>query len=281
MKLDPRLTPARGDVAAAHLKGQVEAERFVEGVAHQVQDGVSALRQTPSLSARLETQLIYGEIFTVYDVKSGWAWGQSALDEYVGYVRADSLSASIKAPTLRVASIRTAIFPEPSLKSQPHQILSCNAKIAHERFDEEANFIAIIGGGWVPMAHLAPIGHRATDWVTHAECLIGAPYLWGGKDSIAVDCSGLVQSALETAGIFALRDTDMQEATLGVTIEADLSALRRGDLLFWDGHVGIMRDAETLLHANGHHMQVVSEPLGVAIARIAENGGPVTSLKRL
>jgi cell wall-associated NlpC family hydrolase len=277
MKHDPRLTPARGDVAAAHLKGQVEAKRFAEGVAYQVLDGVCPLRQAPSLSARLETQLLYGEIFTVYDAKEGWAWGQCALDDYIGYAPLSALSAEIFEPTIRVATLRTAIFPAPNLKSQPHQIVSCNAKLSHVEFDEDTGFIRLPRGGWAAMAHLVPLGHKAIDWVARAERMHGAPYLWGGKDSIAVDCSGLIQSALETAGILAPRDTDMQQAALGQTIEPDLSKLTRGDLVFWDGHVGVMRDASTLLHANGVHMQTVSEPLSEPIKRL----GSPRAIKRL
>jgi hypothetical protein len=277
MKLDTRLTPARGDVAAAHLKGQVEAKRFVEATTYQVTDGVCPLRQAPSLSARLETQLLYGEAFNVYDVQGDWAWGQCALDDYVGYAPVSALSTEIFAPTLRVIILRTAIFPAPDLKSQPHQIISCNAKLSHVEFDEASGFIRLPRGGWAPMAHLVPLEYRTVDWVARAERLLGAPYLWGGKDSIAVDCSGLIQSALETAGIAAPRDTDMQEAALGSALEPDLTKLARGDLIFWDGHVGVMRDAETLLHANGVHMQTVSEPLSETVKRL----GAPRAIKRL
>ena len=263
---DPRLTPARGDLAATHLRGQVEAERFVDGVAHQVRYGVSALRETPSLSARLETQALHGEIFVVYDVREGWAWGQCALDHYVGYVRAEDLSAEIIAPTHRVAALRSVQFPLPDLKSQPHALLSCNAKVAI--IESEAAFSRSARGGWIPSAHLAPLKARACDWVASAERLVGAPYLWGGKDSFGVDCSGLVQTALETAGIDAPRDADLQEAELGREIEFDAKRLARGDLLFWEGHVGIMANATHLLHANGFHMQTAIEPLSDAITRI-------------
>lgn len=278
MKLDPRLTPARGDVAAAHLSGQVEAKRFVEGVCYQVIDGVCPLRQAPFLSARLETQLLHGELFNVYDIQDGWAWGQCALDDYVGYAPLAALESNVIMPTRRVSALRTAIFPAPDLKSQPHHIVSCNAKLACEAAaDASGSFMRLARGGWAPAGHLAALDDRTTDWVAHAERLIGAPYLWGGKDSIAVDCSGLIQSALETSGVRAPRDTDMQEATLGARIEPDLAQLRRGDLVFWDGHVGVMRDASALLHANGFHMQTVSEPLRDVIERI----GAPTSVKRL
>lgn len=262
--IDPRLTPARGDVAAAHLKGQVEAKRFVEGIVYQMQDGVSALRETPSLSARLETQVLRGELFTVYDVANDWAFGQCALDDYVGYIELEALRSARVAPTHRVGALRTIVFPEPSLKAQPHFYLSCNAKVevreTHEGF-------AGIEDGWCPAHHLVTLDHRGADWVASAERMIGVPYLWGGKDSFGVDCSGLVQSALETACIACPRDSDMQEAVLGAVIGPDLTQLKRGDFLFWDGHVGIMRDNAQLLHANGFHMETVIEPLAQTIAR--------------
>jgi cell wall-associated NlpC family hydrolase len=108
------------------------------------------------------------------------------------------------------------------------------------------------------------------------------PYYWGGKSVLGIDCSGLVQISLEACGMAALRDSDMQEETLGSRLMVnDLGNLNRGDLIFWDGHVGILRDAETLIHANGHHMMVVAEPLKLAVDRIAERYGHITSIKRL
>ncbi len=272
---DPRLTPARNDVAAAKLKGKVEAKRFVEASPRQVRVGASVLREAPSPSARLETQLLYGEVFDVYDEADGWVWGQARLDGYVGYARADSFADDIEAPTHRVAVLRTLIFPAPDKKSQPPSPLSLNAKLCVNT-PLQNGFAPLSRGGWVYAAHLAPIEHRVADWVASAELFVGLPYLWGGKDSSAVDCSGLVQSALETSGIAAPRDADMQEAALGRAL-APGSALQRGDLMFWPGHVGIMRSAHELLHANAFHMQTVIEPLADKIAR----DGPPRMIRRL
>jgi len=272
---DRRLTPARSDVAAAKLKGKVDAARFVEAVPHQMRVGASVLREAPSFVARLETQLLYGEVFDVYDRDDdGWVWGQAQLDGYVGYARADSFAEDIETPTHRVAVLRTLVFPEPDKKSQPPSPLSLNAKLTIRSF--ENGFAEMSRGGWVYAAHLTPIDARVDDWVASAERFVGLPYLWGGKDSSAVDCSGLVQSALETGGVIALRDADMQEKTVGESIPLD-SALQRGDLIFWPGHVGIMRSAHELLHANAFHMQTVIEPLSEAIARA---GAPRT-IRRL
>lgn len=271
---DARLTPARSDLAAAKLRGQVNADRFVDSVPYQVKSGVSPLRETPSLSARLETQLLRGEVFDIYDQVGAWAWGQSAQDGYVGYVRVEDFEAHVIAPTHRVSVLRTIVFPTPDVKSQPHQFLSLNAKLAVRALD--GRFAALVQGGYAIAEHLVPITYRADDWVACAEWFVGAPYLWGGKDSLGLDCSGLVQTALETAGIAALRNADMQEATLGREIARD-SALQRGDLVCWDGHVGIVRNADELLHANALHMMTAIEPLSDAFARI----GPPRTIRRL
>lgn len=272
--IDARLTPARSDLAAASLKGKVKADRFVEGVRYQVKSGVSPLRETPFLSARLETQLLRGEVFTVYDSVGGWAWGQSEHDGYVGYVRVEDFDIEIIAPTHRVIALRTIVFPTPNIKSQPHALLSVNAKVAiratHERLVE------LDRGGFAPAHHVAPLDTRVDDWVASTERFLGAPYLWGGKDSFGLDCSGLVQTALETAGIHAPRDADMQEEALGETLSAG-AKLKRGDLVFWDGHVAIVSNERELLHANAFHMMTAIEPMADAIARI----GTPRTLKRL
>lgn len=273
---DPRLTPARSDVAAAKLKGKVEAARYVDASPRQVRVGASVLREAPSFVARLETQLLYGEVFDVYDEDAeGWVWGQARIDGYVGYARADSFADDIHAPTHRVAVLRTLVFPEPSAKSQPPWPLSLNAQVTVSG-ESENGFAPLSRGGWVYATHLAAIGEAASDWVERAEWFVGLPYLWGGRDSSAVDCSGLVQSALQAGGINAPRDADMQEAALGREIALD-APLKRGDLVFWNGHVGIMTAPDVLLHANGFHMQTIKEPLADTIARV----GAPRSIRRL
>lgn len=277
---DPRLTPARDDVAAAQLEGQVKAARYVQGVAHQVRVGATALREAPTHSSRLETQLMRGELFTIYDSVGGWAWGQRARDGYVGYAETGAFSAEIVPVTHRVAVLRTLVFPAPDIKSSPPFFLSLNAKVAVESVD--GRFARLADGGFAIAAHLTPVDAVASDWVTAAELFLHTPYLWGGKDSLGLDCSGLVQTALETGGISAPRDSDMQEAALGRPLpRGDFSRLQRGDLVFWNGHVGIMLSETELLHASGFHMMVEIEPLADAVARITPTDGPVTSIRRL
>jgi cell wall-associated NlpC family hydrolase len=275
---DRRITPARPDLAAARLKGQVEAQRFVEGAPHQVIASAAGLHRAPADNAMLDTQALFGDTFTVYDAKDGWVWGQMGSDSYVGWVRASELSAEIAAPTHTVAVLRTYVFSRQDFKSTPLLSLSLSSRVGV--IESDGKWSRIAHGGWVYAAHLRPLSEHAADWVSEAEKFVGAPYLWGGKDSIGLDCSGLVQTAMASAGIAAPRDTDMQEAALGRPVTIDLGALKRGDLVFWNGHVGVMLDASRLLHANAHHMMAAIEPVRDAVARNEDVSGPVTSIRR-
>ncbi|MEQ8283957.1 MAG: C40 family peptidase [Parvibaculum sp.] len=278
---DHRLNPYRDDLAAAHLRGEVSSSRFAEGTDRQVAAPSLPLLRRPETNAPMDTQLLFGEVFRVYEEKNGWAWGQAALDDYVGYVETKELAARPSAPTHTVAALRTFVYPRPDLKTRPAAPLPMNAKLRVT--GARGNFSEIDRGGWVFTAHLAAIGAHVRDFVAVAEEFLGVPYLWGGRDSTGLDCSGLVQAALERAGISSLRDTDMQEATLGEALPEpiDFTKLKRGDLVFWKGHVAIMVDAERMIHANAFHMMVAIERLDVAMSRIARSdAGHVTSIKR-
>jgi hypothetical protein len=274
---DPRLTPARPDLAASHLRGEVEAARYSDGVLQDVIDAQAPVRQGPSHGAGLLTEALRGERVMIYDIdEEGWAWGQLQSDGYVGFIPAAALLAPGAAPTHRVAALRTLLFPGPSIKLPPLQLLSLGAQLAITRTQDT---FAVCAAGYIPARHLSPLASAEPDFVAVAERFIGAPYLWGGKTSLGLDCSGLVQAALTAAGVTCPRDSDMQEAALGAPV--DLAEVRRGDLLFWKGHVGIARDAATLLHANAFHMAVASEPRAEALARIAAGGSALTSVRRL
>jgi cell wall-associated NlpC family hydrolase len=275
---DPRITPARPDLAAAHLRGKVEAGRFVEGIAEDVIVGLAPVRQAPAHDAPLVTEAFGGERVTVYDSDGeGWAWGQLASDGYVGWLPAAALLAPGPAPTHWVAALRTLVFSGPSIKLPPLDALPLGAQVPVAR--QQASFAITASGGCVPARHLAPLNSRETDYVTVAERFLGTPYLWGGKSSLGIDCSGLVQVALTACGIHCPRDSDMQEQAIGAP--ATLDKLQRGDLLFWKGHVAIACDVASLLHANAFHMQVAIEPLAEAIARIRADGAEVTSVRRI
>ena len=275
MSLDPRITPARGDIAATHLRGQVEAKRFVEGDVKIVTSGRAPLRAGPAANAGMASELLFGERVTVYDRADGFAWVQAERDSYMGYVREDALGEAFEF-THRVTALMTPLLPAPDVKRPALDMLPLNARV--HVVGREGRFARIAPRGFVSESHLAPADEKAPDWVAVAERFIGAPYIWGGKTIAGLDCSGLVQIALEAADIGCPRDSDMQQA-LGALVPQ--TQLQRGDLVFWNGHVGIMRDAEMLLHANAYFMEVTSEPLAAAASRIAKSAGAITSVKRL
>ena len=281
MSFDRRVTPARPDLAAEHLRGRIEAPRYVVGRERRIVAASAPLRRGPAADAALETEALHGEGVVVYDEAGDWAWAQLARDDYIGYLPVAALGESVE-PTHRVAALRTHAYPAASIKRPPRLALSLGALLRVEA--REGDFAVTADGLHIYARHLSPIGQWETDFVAVAERFLETPYLWGGRTSEGVDCSGLVQSALGAAGIKTPRDSDMMEAALGSPAPVDeaLAHLRRGDLIFWKGHVGVMRDARTLLHANGWHMKAASEPLAEARSRVARGAdGAITSIRRL
>jgi cell wall-associated NlpC family hydrolase len=274
----PRLTPARPDLAARHLEGKVSAARYVDGEPREVVGPHLPLRRSPSPDAPLDTEALMGERVTVFETsEEGWAWGQLDGDGYVGFMPASGLAPPGPAPTHRVSALRTLVFPAPSFKFPPIGALPLGARLAVVR--SEGRFALTASGSYVPAPHLAEVESREADFVTIAERFLGTPYMWGGKTSLGLDCSGLVQVALTACGFACPRDTDMQQVAVGEV--AANGPRRRGDLVFWRGHVAIARDDRTLLHANAFHMAVAIEEIDTAIARIRASDGEVTCVRRL
>ena len=278
---DPRLTPARPDLAAKYLEGKVEAARFVAGEEFDISDAIAPLRSAPSPDAELATQALKGERATIYDRNGeGWAWGQLSSDGYVGWLPDRALAKPSGQPTHKITAIRTFAFPGPSIKLPPVETLVMGTTLIVTRQD---GAFAVTQEGWyLPLPHVGGIDHRAGDFVAVAERFVGTPYLWGGKSSLGIDCSGLVQVSLNAAGTGCPRDSDMQQDALGRALDgAESKKLRRGDLIFWKGHVAIVRDTDSIVHANAHHMATVIENTREAIARIKAAGSEIAAIKRL
>jgi cell wall-associated NlpC family hydrolase len=281
--LDPRRHPYRDDIAAEALRGIVPAPRYVEGETRRVMHAATGLWTRPEPGTGWATEVLFGELVTVYDYdeQKGLAWVQLARDGYVGYVSALALSQTVREPTHRVDVPGTALYAAPDAKALTWMHLGMNALVTVEEMG--SGFAKLAGGGFVPVRHLAAVDRFAPDFVSVAERFVGTPYVWGGKTRLGLDCSGLVQTAMHAAGLAAPRDSDMQMAELGAPVEVrgDLGGLRRGDLVFWKGHVGILTDPLTLLHANAHHMAVTAEPLRGAVDRIARSGSAIATIKRI
>ena len=294
---DRRLLAARPDLADAALRGKVEAGRFVEGRPMQVAVPCASLRVRPDVEAGIDTQALFGEMFAVFEIAGGWAFARSARDGYVGYLPAAALTDRGPEATHRVSAMATHVYPDTgtadapatSMKPPPLMRLTFGAEVsvvgaAVAMGGAGGEAVPIFGGGYVYNAHLTPRDALTDDFASVAERFLGVPYLWGGRSGDGLDCSALVQIGLEATGRACPRDTDMQEgrvasvAGIGTVIEEN--ALRRGDLVFWPGHVGIMLDEARLLHANAHHMAVAIEPLADTVARLETGGTFVTSRRR-
>lgn len=260
---DPRLTPARPDVAAESLRDQIPAERYVVGALRRVTAAVAPLWSKPDAVA-LASELLYGEGFLVYDQADGLAWGQSTRDDYVGYLPASMLAEAAE-PTHWLSATASHRYAAPDLKRPPLHPLYFGGLLAIVDAAPVKGFLPLADGGWVPVSHVRPLGEWLADPLDAAQRFLGAPYLWGGRTMAGIDCSGLIQMALLASGRRTLRDSDMQAATVGEALAED-APLRRGDIVFFPGHVGIMASERRLLHANATSMAVTIDPLEEVIA---------------
>lgn len=273
--MDKRTTLANGRIAASHLKGQVEAKNYSDGEMLQCSAAAADIVGKPN--GRRVAQLLYGDLFLTLETRDGYMFGQSVHDGYVGFVREDLLGPA-KDATHWVAAPQTHLYPGPNMRLMTHGALYFGSEVAVD--GPEGTWMKLASGSYVPANHLLPMTTRLNDPVAAADLFLGSPYLWGGSSRYGIDCSGLVQLAWRVCGEDCPRDSDMQEAQIGEPL-AEGEAPRRGDLVFWKGHVAIVTEPNRILHANAHHMAVVYEALDAAIARIENaGGGPLTNVKR-
>jgi len=263
--LDERVHAYRRDIADIALAGQLFAPHYARPLIRGCGARPAFIRYAPSDEGNIASELLPGEEFAVIDISGSWAWGYSRHDHYVGYVEAIAL---IEAPpaTHIVAALEARILPEPDIHVPALATLPMGARVTGR---EQAGFL-LADTGYIPFTEVRELGAFEQDPVAVAERLIGAPYLLGGRSPRGIDCSGLVQMALAFCGIPAPRDSD-QQRVLGTPIPEG-EPLRRGDLIFFEGHVGFMADEANLLHATGHHGRAVVEPLADVHARNAVIG---------
>ena len=278
--LSKALNAYRPDLADIRLKDQVQAGRYVKGKTARVSVPVADLKARPADDSGLHSQFLLGEEVLVFERKGGWAWVQGARDRYVGYIRTACLSSQAAAPTHRITVPRTFLYPGPDMKFPAAGALSIGGLVTVTGTAETrgTSYLELDTGQFLIAGHAAPVGEQADDFVAVAETLLQTPYLWGGTSAFGIDCSGLVQLCLRMCGQEVLRDTGMQEKTIGTEISRD--RLKRGDLVFWKGHVAIMTDKRMIIHANGHTMRVSLEPLDAAIDRIGYLYGQPIAFRR-
>jgi NlpC/P60 family/Bacterial dipeptidyl-peptidase Sh3 domain len=281
--LDPTINPVRPDLAAGRYRDLYEAERYAEPQAYQVSAGVAPVRQAPRDDAEQLSQALFGDTVDIYEERDGFGWGQVGVDSYVGWLSMDALSSPVIAPTHKVSALRTYALAGPSARLPAFGLLSLGARLTVTA-ERDKGFVRCERIGWLYESHLRALDVFEPDPVAVAERFVGTPYQWGGKESLGLDCSALVQISYAAAGIALPRDSRLQrlcgeEVPIGA--EADLIGLRRGDLVCWPGHVALMVNETDILHANGFHMGTVIEPLAEAADRIAATYGPILTVRRL
>lgn len=276
--LDPRRHAFRPDLADARLRGKVTAERFVAGEPRRLIVPSIELHAEPRTDQPATTEALWGEDVLVFEETKDWAFVQLSADGYVGYLAREALGKTATS-THCVSSLWGYGFKAPDIKSNLRMVLPMGARVSGKL---DGDFLALTEGLFMPRQHISPIGQYEPDFVAVAERLIGTPYRWGGKTALGIDCSGLLQIALQACGRAVPRDSDMQEAEIGRALDrGQWNLLQRGDLVYWSGHTGVMTDSKHMLHANGHHMAVTREPVEAVADRATRRGSPITSIRRL
>ncbi len=267
MSPDRRLTPFSGRTALTSLRGQVAADQYTDGEAARIAAPLADLLARPD--GPRDRQLQRGEAVLVIERTDRHAFVRADKDGYCGWLALSALTPDhpvshwLRAPA-------SHLYPTPSLKRR--ELAQIGFGTLLQITDTDGAFARTHDGLFVPTAHLAPIGMRLEDPAAVATLFLHTPYLWGGNSRAGIDCSGLVQAALLACGIPCPGDSDQQWSMVGRVLAAEEPA-RRGDLLFWKGHVAMLTDPASLIHANAHHMAVTDEPVETAMARIAAATG--------
>lgn len=275
MKFDSRITAIRKDIASDYFKGLIKKRKFIKGKEYSVISTYSPLYS--SKSSKLSTQLLYGEKVNVFDQSKGWSWLQSLRDGYVGYTPTKNLKRKLIKPTHKVISLRTFVYSLPSIKADAITYLSFNSLV--NIGEQKGDFVKIKNLGWGCRKDFEKLSKSNFNRVEMAKKFLNTPYLWGGRDSMGIDCSGLIQNIMQINCIGFPRDTDMQETFVIKTLKSQKS-LRSGDLVFWKGHVALMINNKNIIHANAFHMKTCIELLNTAKKRISKTNGNILKFGR-
>jgi cell wall-associated NlpC family hydrolase len=225
-----------------------------------------------------DSQLLYGESFEALELLIDHVYGRSLVDNYCGYIHKDMLKLEAAPPTHFVDTNLAHIYSGPDFKSRPVKLLPFMSRTYIQDENRTNDFVQIDKDQWIFCSAIKPLTElkKENKIIDTAKMFYGAPYLYGGRSILGIDCSSLVQLCILRSGIEACpADADQQEPVLGQTVSIDQA--QPGDIAYFEGHTGIMLEHNQVLNATARYMKVVIEPL----EQLIDAYGKITSLKRL